>query len=208
MTIKNIFTLIVIASSLAACKQANSKYDKPYFDFDSLVTVQIRKASAKDSIHKEAMLDGNIDLASFPLDSTRLAHEWDVFRQLDIINKPLYKSSYKITEEKDTKSNLMVRVYKWNGNPKSNPPVPFVRFYFHAQFKDLKKIESSYREENALYFTERNLILSFSDLSGEPLINEYGIEGSQKMILSENVKFSIRGKIGVAQPKSMSVEEE
>jgi hypothetical protein len=208
MPIKNIFTFLFMATSIVACKQADLTYDKPYFDFDSLITVQIEKASAKDSIHKEAMLDGKQDLTSFLLDSTRLAHEWDVFRQLDIINKPLYKSSYKITEEEDTKSNLTVRSYAWSGDSKIKPLVPFVHFYFHAQFKNLKKIESSYREENALYFTERNLMLGFSDLSGEPLINEYTIAGSQKMILSENVKFSIRGKIGMTQPKSVSVEEE
>ncbi len=178
---------------LTACKQANLKYDKPYFDFDSLVNIQIRKISiSKDSIRKDVLIDGKQDHSSFIIDSTRLAHEWDVFRQLDVINKPLYKGNYEITDGKDTKSNLRVRTYL----SKIKSPVPFVRFYFQDEFKNIKKIESNYQEENALYFTERDLMIVLSDLSGEPLIKGYSITGSQKMILSDSVKFSIRGSIG------------
>jgi hypothetical protein len=193
MQIKNITSILLFAISFIACKQANLTYNKPYFDFDSLVNVQIKKISnTKDSIRKDAVIDGKQDHSSFLIDSTRLAHEWDVFRQLDVINKPLYKGNYEITEGKDTKSNLRVRTYR----SKIKSPVPYVRFYFHSGFQNLKKIESNYQEENALYFTERDLMIELDDLSGEPLIKRYSIMGSQKMILSDSVKFSIQGNIG------------
>jgi hypothetical protein len=193
MQIKTIFTILLLAISFIACKQANLTYDKPYFDFDSLVNVQIMKISnTKDSIRKDAVIDGKQDHSSFLIDSTRLAHEWDVFRQLDVINKPLYKGNYEITEGKDTKSNLQVRTYQ----SKINSPVPYVRFYFQNDFKNLKKIESNYQEENALYFTERDLMIELDDVLGEPLFKRYSIMGSQKMILSASVKFSIHGSIG------------
>jgi hypothetical protein len=193
MQIKNIFTILLLAISFIACKQSNLKYDKPYFDFDSLITSQIQKQmSKKDSIYKVAMIDNKQDHSSFLIDSTRLAHEWDVFRQLDVINKPLYKGNYEITEGKDTKSNLQIRTYQ----SKIKSPVPFVRFYFQNEFKNLKKIESNYQEENALYFTKRDLMMVLNDLSGEPLIKSYSITGSQKMILSDSVRFSIKGSIG------------
>lgn len=193
MQIKTIFSILLLAISVMACKQANLTYDKPYFDFDSLVNIQIKKLSHnKDSIRKDAVIDGKQDHSSFVIDSTRLAHEWDVFRQLDVINKPLYKSNYEITEGKDTKSNLQVRTY----TSKIKSPVPFVRFYFQNEFRNLKKIESNYQEENALYFTKRDLMMELDDLSGAPLIKNYSISGSQKMILSDSVRFSIKGSIG------------
>jgi hypothetical protein len=193
MQIKNIIIILLLAISITACNQTNLKYDKPYFDFDSLVNIQIKKIShTKDSIHKDALIDGKQDHSSFVIDSMRLAHEWDVFRQLDVTNKPLYKGNYEITEGKDTKSNLQVRTYQ----SKIKSPVLFVRFYFQNEFKNLKKIESNYQEENALYFTKRDLMMELDDLSGEPLIKSYSITGSQKMILSDSVKFSIRGSIG------------
>jgi hypothetical protein len=193
MQIKNILRLVVVATSITACKQSNLKYDKPYFDFDSLVTVQIKKiCNTKDSIRKDATMDGKQDHSSFVLDSSRLAHEWDVFRQLDVINKPLYKGNYEITEGKDTKSNLTVRAY----TSKIKSPVPFVRFYFQNDFQKLKRIESHYQEQNPLYFTERNLTMELDDVLGEAMIKKYSIIGAQKMILSDSVKFSILGSIG------------
>ncbi len=193
MQTKNIFLILVLVTFFGSCKQSSLKYDKPYFDFDSLVNIQIKKLSiSKDSIYKNAMIDGKQDHSSFHIDSIRLAHEWDVFRQLDVINKPLYKGNFKIIESKDTKSNLMIRTYQ----SKIKSPVPFVRFYFQNDFKNLKKIESNYQEENALYFTERNLMMEFDDMLGELLIKRYSIKGSQKMILSDSVNFSIQGSIG------------
>lgn len=193
MQIKTIFSILLLAISVMACRQVNLTYDKPYFDFDSLVNIQIKKIShTKDSIRKDAVIDGKQDHSSFVIDSTQLAHEWDVFRQLDVINKPLYKGNYQITQGKDTKSNLQVRTYQ----SKIKSPVPFVRFYFHNDFKNLKRIESNYQEENALYFTKRDLTMELDDLPGESLIKSYSITGSQKMILSDSVRFSIQGNIG------------
>ncbi len=198
MRIKNIFSILLLAIPLIGCKQANLKYDKPYFDFDSLVNIQIKKIThTKDSIRKDAVINGKQDQSSFVIDSTRLAHEWDVFRQLDVINKPLYKGNYEITEGKDTKSNLQVREYTFHPkNPKIKSFVSFARFYFQNEFKNLKKIESNYQEENALYFTKRDLMIEMDDVVGEQLIKKYSITGSQKMILSDSVKFFIHGSIG------------
>ena len=99
--------LFVLGVITFSCRQANQKYDKPYFDFDSLVNVQISYlANRKDSVHKKASIDGKEGESSFPVDSAQLAHEWDVFRQLDVINKPTYKGHYLVTEEKDSKSTM------------------------------------------------------------------------------------------------------
>ena len=185
---KFIWSLFFIAAFIG-CRPANLKdYDKPYFDFDSLVNTQIKKfETRKDSIQKTSALDGKYDISSFKIDSTHLAHEWDVFRQLDWINKPIYKGNYEIIEKPDAKSNLIIRSYV----AKVKSPVPFIHFYFKNDFKNLKKIESQYEEQNALYYTNRKLSIYFD----ENLIHQYSIEGSQKLILSDSVKFSITGRI-------------
>jgi hypothetical protein len=184
--------IFLLGSMLFSCQQANKKYDKPYLDFDSLVNVQIRYfASRKDSIHKIASIDGKQDESTFLVDSSKMAHEWDVFRQLDVINKPIYKGHYLVTEEKDTKSNLTVRSY--TADIKS--AVPMVRFYFQNDFSNLKRIESRYVEQNALYYTDRDLILSLNGEPGRAFVYDYSIRGLQKMIFSDSVLFSIRGSI-------------
>ena len=52
-------------------------------------------------------------------------------------------------------------------------------------------MESFFREENALYNTSRTLTLLFDDSSGSPLLSGYQLSGSQKMILSDTVNFSV-----------------
>jgi len=186
-----IILLLAIAAALFSCNQTNQLYDKPYFDFDSLVNKQITSlVSAKASLTKSVLLNGKQDQSTVTADSSVVAHELDVFSQLDFINKPLYRDGYEIQDgEKDTQSNLIIRKYV----AKSPSPVPFVTFYYQDEFRHLKKIESVYQENNTLYSTQRQLRLEFDDLTGTVLISRYSLFGNQKMILNDSVKFSIEG---------------
>ncbi len=190
MFVRYLFFLIAVIACVS-CNQTNLKSDKPYFDFDSLINTQIASlVKTNTSLSKTVSLDGKSDQSTMKTDSALLAHELDVFRQLDVINKPLYRGAYEISDgEKDSRSNLLVRRYK----SKNSSPVPFVNFYYQSDFHHLKKIESYYVENNTLYLTKRNLQLEFDDTSGTLLLNRYELTGTQKMILSDSVKFSIAG---------------
>ncbi len=181
-----LFATIIL---LAACNKQNEKYDKAYFDFDSLVSAQVKVlAKAHSTLTKSVSLDGKVDQSTPATDSTLLAQELDVFRQLDLINKPLYRNTYEVTDqEKDTQSNLSIRKYK----AKTPVPVAFVTFYYHNDFTQIKKIESVYQETNSLYATKRLLQLEFDDSTGTMMLSKFSMTGSQKMILSDSVQFTI-----------------
>ncbi len=187
--IARFFSLIISAVLLTACNKQNEKYDKAYFDFDSLVNAQVDVlAKAHSTLAKSVSLDGKVDQSSHATDSTLLAQELDVFRQLDLINKPLYRNTYEVIDgEKDTQSNLRVKRYK----AKTPAPIAFVTFYYHDDFTQIKKIESVYQETNSLYATKRQLRLEFDDSTGTMVLSKYRMTGSQKMILSDSVKFTI-----------------
>jgi hypothetical protein len=188
---------VLLVFLLESCRPANLKdYDKPYVDFDSLINTQLKKVSPfADSIRKISRLGAKKDTAMIKSDSTLLSREWEVFRQLDLINKPIYKGNYKIEEGSDVRSNLRVRSYTFNANPTSKSPVPYIRFYYQSNFNNLKRIESEYEQQDALYHTKRKLNIFFDNASGENLIYYYTIEGAQKMILSDSVKLSIQGTL-------------
>jgi hypothetical protein len=173
----------------SSCNRANQKYDKAYFDFDSLINVQVSElVKVKMMIKKKSIVNGKSDDSSFVPDSLKLANELDIFRQVDLINKPLFRKSYEIrVGEKDTKSNLMISSYI----SRSPSPVPFVKFYYQPSPKVLKKIEAVFHEENALYDTRRNLTMEFDDSNGLILLRSYQLSGMQKMILSDTVEFSV-----------------
>lgn len=176
---------------IGSCKQSEAVYDKPYFDFDSLVNKQQQAlVLAKATLTKTVTLDAAKEELSFEADSIVLTKELDVFRQLDVINKPGFKNEYKISDgEKDTRSNLTIRRYE----ALRPAPVPYVTFYYQQDFNRLHKIESVYKEDNALYRTERKLVLEFDDASGKPLLVHYQLNGVQKMILSDSIVFSVDG---------------
>ncbi len=184
-----LFLIAGCAFLLTACNRVNQQYDKAYVDFDSLINVQVAELIKSEvTINKISVINGKRDSSTFLPDSLKLSNELDVFRQLDLINKPLYRNSYDIkVGEKDTKSNLLIRSY----TAKSPSPVSYVKFYYQSSSNHIKKLESFFREENALYNTSRNLTLIFDDSSGSPLLSGYQLSGSQKMILSDTVNFSV-----------------
>jgi hypothetical protein len=161
-----------------------------------LVTHQLKWLSPLgDSIKKIAVMDGKQDASAFQATEEALRHELDVFQQLDVINKPIFKKAFLISDEEDTKSNLKVRLYQFNQQSNIKSPVDFVRFYYLNDIHHLKKIESVYQEENALYFTKRNLTVEFEERADRSMLKRYSISGVQKMILNDSVKFTISGTI-------------
>jgi hypothetical protein len=189
--IRRAFFFLGIAWVLVSCNKTNQVYDKPYVDFDSLINSHITSlVQAKSSLTKSVVLDGKSDQSTITLDSAIVAHELDVFRQLDFINKPLYRNGYEVIDgEKDTRSNLTTRKYQ----SKNPSPIPIVIFYYQNNFSNIKKIESVYQEDNTLYSTRRELLLEFDDASGTQMLSRYALKGIQKMILNDTVKFSIEG---------------
>lgn len=182
-------SLVFLCSS---CKQSNEAYVKPYFDFDSLIHTQVQaRAIQQKTIFKVAAINSKKDSSSFQADGTNLAHEWDAFLQLDVINKPMYKNNYEITERPDDKSNLTIRSYQ----AKIPSSVPYVHFYYQGSFENIKRIESKYIEKNVLNDIARHLTLTLDEEQGKPFIQKYSITGGQKMIFNDTVQFSIQGSI-------------
>jgi len=192
------FALVLcVALTFVGCNRSNLVYDKPYFDFDSLVSKQIKLIGlSNDSIKKIAVMDGKTDVSEFAVDTTVIKNELEVFRQLDVINKPLFKNAYQLaTDEKDNKSNLRVRTYRLKNSARVKSAVPYVRFFFLNDFQQLKKIESLFEESNSLYTTHRKLMMEFEGAGKEARLKNYSVSGFQKMILNDSVKFSIEGSV-------------
>jgi hypothetical protein len=189
-----LFTIVPFVLLMASCHQKNLTYDKPYFDFDSLVHSQISALKKiKLEIVKKTTLDGVEDSVVITPDTSEWKHELEVFQQLDVINKPMYKGEYLVTEGKDIHSNLVVRSYRKKDSIVPSP-VAEVRIYFLDDIRKLRKIESSFTENNIMYGTSRTLVLEFEDNESVPVLSHFKVKGAQKMILSDSVKLSVEGQ--------------
>lgn len=184
-----IFFIVLLA---VGCQKQEVK-SKRYFDLDSLVSAQVVYLSkSKASLKKEATISKKSSSSVNALDSTAWSHELDVFRQLDLINRPIYSDVYYIKDgAKDSKSNLLIRSYE----APANSTVPYLRLFYQTTPSRLKKLEALYRETNSLYNSQRKLEMYFDDATGKPYLTGFFIEGHQKMILSDSVHYTIQAEI-------------
>jgi hypothetical protein len=132
------------------------------------------------------------DSLKFTPDSLAWANELEVFRQLDVFQKPAFNDAYVVTRGvKDDRSNLLTTEYRAN----RVVPVAYVKFYYMERPENLKKIEAVYEESNTLYVTRRHLALSFHDVDGRAVISGYSLSGLQRMILSDSVIYKIEANV-------------
>ena len=184
--------LLFIGLGFSGC-QKQKVNGKRYLDMDSLINEQVHYLmKSKASLKKEATIGDKKASASTLLDSAAWSHELDVFRQLDLINRPIYRGVYELKDGvKDARSNLLIRSYE----AAANSPVPYLRLYYQNTPSRLKKLEALFQETNSLYGSKRRLEMYFDDTTGKPFVKGYLIEGDQKMILSDSVHYIIRSEV-------------
>jgi len=187
---KAIALLGLAACMLLACEK-NTVQNRAYFD--SLIQANHQYLLGKKmKLLKYSQVGLATDSLTFTPDSLAWANELEIFRQLDVFQKPAFKDAYTVTRQvKDRKSNLLTTEYR------ANRPVPvsYVKFYYMDQLKNLKKIEAAYQERNALYATHRRLTLLFDDVNGRAVISGYSLSGLQRMILSDSTMYDIEATV-------------
>jgi hypothetical protein len=183
--------LFVSAFIFSGCEK-NTQTSK-LFNIDSLVTNQVNLLSkSKPKLSKEAVLGNSHDQVEYIPDSAGWSKELDIFRQLEAMNKPINKTKYLIDDGLyDPGSNLTVKAFT------SLEPlqVRSMRIYYDTDIQKPRKIEAIFDEENSLYESSKNLLLEFQQINNKNLLTYYSIDGGQKMILSDSVTFSVKGKI-------------
>lgn len=174
--------LLFAIAGFASCSQKQSTATKTFINIDSLVSKQVTSLNGFQ-LKKTSEIDGKTEETTFTPDTTEWSRELESFRQLDQINKASFRDAYVVSETRDTNSNLMIRELK------ANRPVPVtsVKFYYLGSIKNLRKIEGEWIEENSLYINKRHVVMDLGI--------SYRIEGSQKMVMSDSVKFVIAGEL-------------
>jgi hypothetical protein len=183
-----IFTLLF----MMACDK--NEPEARLYPIDSLVTAQISSLTElKAVLHKQALMGTKSDSIIYtPKDIAEWVSELDIFRQLEVINKPVSRASYLVDDSLyDPGSNLTVKAF----TSTTNLPVRHMRVYYDRSVWQPRKIEAHYDEENSLYQSSRLLSLEFQQINNKTVLTSYSIRGGQKMILGDSVAFTVRGKI-------------
>ena len=189
---KSYLLIIIWALAIISCQKKEVAIKK-YFSVDSLIDHQVKFLIATGaSVTKSAFIDNASDKSTFKPDEEGWRSELAVFRHLEIMNKPIYADSYEeIDGMEDDNSNLKVRVF----NAKSNVPVKQLKIYYQTNPHVVRKIEAYLDEQNSLYYTSRRFSMEMDEFKDKLVLSQYEIQGVQKMILRDSVKFSISSVI-------------
>lgn len=202
---RKLISLLIIPVIVFACQQQQKDTArKTFYDFDSLVNAQVTYLSMTSSaLHKEASIDDTTEVVDVPkIDSAAWAEELDIFRQLDLVNKPIFRADYVVRDGlHDTGSNLLIREITSSAK---EVPLPVLKIYYEGSIKNVRKIEGLYNEKNALYSGSRYLSMELNNVYNKTILTSYSITGGQKMIMGDSVQFKIMGTIthaGQSLPK-------
>jgi hypothetical protein len=186
--------LAAIVVCFGGCHSAKKEF--VFYPIDSLLTEQVRDlTSLKAILHKKAVLENKTDTLTYiPADTLAWNNELDIFRQLDVMNKPVNRESYIVDDNLfDPGSNLTVKAF----TSKKDLPVMSMRIYYNDSLDRPRRIEATYQEKNSLYKSSRILSLEFQHVKNKIILTSFSVTGGQKMILSDTVVFSISGKIQI-----------
>jgi len=162
-----------------------------YYDLNGLIDQQlIWLIEFNPKIQKTAVLNGIPESSSMRLDSVQWARELKIFRDADL-NKSRLRQEYRVVEDlSEPTSNLKIRLYE--AINKEIMEVEYLKIFYVEKEVDLRKLEASVREKNSLFSSRKTLYMTFEDDgNGSIKINHFKIEGQQKMILMDTVKFSL-----------------
>jgi hypothetical protein len=190
---------IVICSLLiSSCAGENQTADSLY-DIDSVIHHQISNfVDQRAEIEKKAVLNGVEKITVIqPKDSAAWKEELAIFLELDIINRPINRSLYKVQNLADTESNLRIKSF----TATEQLPVKFLKVYYFKTMDRIRKIEAEYNARNSLYKSTRLLTLEFEDIAGKATLTSYAVDGGQKMFLDDSVQYTIDAGIARKQTK-------
>lgn len=192
-TMKHLNSLLlfaIIALLLFACE--TGMREKPlneYFDVISLIDQQSKLLSdLNPKIQKSIEVDGKQEKDTIEFDALGWKNELEVFKLADI-NKPTLHDAYQATEEETSEGKI------WRYT--TDQPSLAIQ-YLNIHFKNdsiVTKLEAHYRENNALYISERKFEINFKDSDNTAVLESYKIYGKQKMVMKDEVTFSIESKV-------------
>jgi hypothetical protein len=189
------FLIVMLTTSvLSSC--LTGKEESSFYPIDSLVTKQLTELTDRNArLSKSAVVHGKSDSITYtPKDTIEWGKELGVFRQLELINKPVNHGSYLVEDNlKDPASNLTVKSF----TSTEELPVRYMKIFYQTSVSRPRKIEALYDEANSLYKSSRLLFMEFSQINNKTVLTSYSIDGGQKMIMGDSVTFLIKGNITI-----------
>jgi len=177
LTISSITAILIFAG----CERMKPDVSQvpSYAEIDTLLTSQF-DLLYKKSLIKEVWLDGQSESQDLEMDSLGWRAELSFLKEINP-NQPEYVGAF----DKEESKNIIVLVL---GEKESGS---LSTFSFSREKGDITSIEATIHEDKDVYVHHRDISLT---LTGGR-IREYQIDGYQKIMLKDTIRFRIRGSV-------------
>lgn len=176
---------------LAACgseepsgRTAPANRKPNYFDVKSFLDGQVA-----DLNRRQPAVEKQVRLRNGKVETTRVmktdwGKELQIFYQADI-NKPALRGAYKVEQQGQPDAARIV--YQANGTAKA----PVTRLAVATAAAQPQTVTATIKQDNALFYSEKKLLL----LVRNGRIAEYQVDGLQKLVLFDTVRYSVRTRV-------------
>ena len=160
-----------------------------YYNLDSLVSEQVRLlVRSQARLEKKAMINSREEEQTLEPDSLMWENELSMLREVDL-NKPIYQARYSVKDGlSDNFSNLKIREFTAMDNKLD---IRYIKVYYLGNINRLKKIETSFRSKNPLFYTQKQMKAEFEELQDKPVLSRYELLETQKLIFSDTLRFRL-----------------
>ncbi|MDN5202014.1 hypothetical protein QQ008_11590 [Fulvivirgaceae bacterium BMA10] len=183
--------LMMVSGCLTQTSENQRDVVKKYFDLEGLVEDQI---SILDSLNPDIVKKAEIDDASEQkeLGNIDWEKELKLFRNADL-NKPKLLDLYEV-KTSDVENQKKYTEYK---NISEDPDgVVSLKIFGKRNTELPSRIEIDFIEKNTLYFSRRHMILYLEgDQDGQARITRYTIQGIEKILLGDSIRFALDASI-------------
>ncbi len=188
------FILLLVASACVTPEQSGSS--QSYFDIKPVLQDQLSNMiSLSPQIRKIAQIGDSVETQVMVPDSAQWANELNIFFNADI-NKPVLRGEYQEVEiPSEPSSNLKILSYQ-AVNKDAGLKVESLKIFYVDSHQDIRKIEATLVEGNALFEGRTNLQLELNEDGNRDLIlHKFIIEGAQKMVTVDSVLYRVEVEV-------------
>lgn len=184
--------VFVLATSVMAIGCGGEvRRDKLLFNIDSLLNAQVAllgKTGAQGI--KQATVDGKRDSAVVS-GSQQWQVELEVFRELDMINRPANREQYEM------KVSVIDSLKTVSYEPRDGGKKLITLKVIYGPGNSLRRIEAAHENQTAIFSTHSSMYLAFADHKGASLLSAYRLSGSQHLLLGDSVAYILEGTVVV-----------
>lgn len=162
-----------------------------YFDLQGFLDRQIQDLNQDQPEVLKTVRDQQGEVETGTVRNLNWERELDLFREVDL-NRPALRDYFTITRHTDPATGHTTERYERVPGAYTNIRYLEVELDENRQ---LRQMQAATQQDNALFYTQRQLQLSTDAAQGQPRLNHYRVTGVQKLILTDSVHYTLEAEV-------------